>query len=365
MLPYFTEKFGNAASRNHRFGWEAKAAVDCAREECASAIGADPREIIFTSGATESINLLIKGVATSRGNGEIISNTAEHPAVLDTLASLEKRGLRVRLLPVDSFGMVSPRQVADAISDATILVSAMFANNEIGTINPIAEIGTVCHERGVLFHCDATQAVGKLPMRLGELPVDLLSFSAHKFYGPKGIGVAYVRRRKPRIQVAAQIHGGGHERELRSGTLNVPAIVGIGRAISIAVQSMNDESARIAALRNLLQTGLESNISGARLNGHPVDRLPGNLNMSFPCAEGEALMMSVNEIAVSSGSACTSAKIKPSHVLRAIGLNDELVHSSIRFGIGRFNTEEEIDYAVRRFSEEVARLRLLSPKWNS
>lgn len=372
MLPFFCERFGNAASRNHSFGWEAEAAVDRAREQIASAIGARPKEIIFTSGATESDNLAIKGVVEFyRDKGRhVITAVTEHKAVLDTCKALERRGLaEVTYLPVDRYGMVDPEAVREAITDRTILISIMHANNEIGTINPIAEIGKIAKEKGVLFHCDATQAVGKIPVNVEAMGIDLLSCSAHKVYGPKGVGALYVRSRSPRVRLTPIIDGGGHERGMRSGTLNVPGIVGFGKAVEICCQTMAGESRRVLALRERLREGLMSQLDEVYLNGHPVHRLPGNLNLSFAFVEGESLLMGLNgssnpdlpPIAVSSGSACTSATLEPSYVLKALGVGDELAHTSIRFGLGRFNTEEEVDYVIDRVVAEVRRLRELSP----
>jgi cysteine desulfurase len=366
MLPYFTEKFGNSASKNHVFGWEAEAAVDVAREQVAKLIGArSPREIVFTSGATESDNLAIKGVAESyvdRGN-HIVTCVTEHKAVLDSCKVLEKRGFRVTYLPVNKDGMIDPGRLSDALTDKTVLVSLMAANNEIGTIQPIKEIGRIAKARGILFHTDATQAVGKLPIDVEEMGIDLLSLTAHKLYGPKGVGALYVRSSKPRVRLGSMIDGGGHERGMRSGTLNVPGIVGLGACCELAHETMNAEGERLTALRERLRHGLFSQLDQVYVNGHPLDRLPGNLNVSFAYVEGESLLMALKEIAVSTGSACTSASLEPSYVLKAIGLDDELAHSSIRFGLGRFNNEEEIDYTVRRVVEEVRRLRAISPMY--
>ncbi len=363
MMPYFTTKFGNAASRNHSFGWEAEQGVETAREQIASLIGATAKEIIFTSGATESNNLALKGVAEmyrERGN-HIITQVTEHKAVLDTCKRLEKQGFRVTYLPVKADGLIDMEDLKRAMDDKTILVSIMWANNEIGVLQPIAEIGKLCHERGVLFHTDAVQAVGKVPVNVIADNVDLLSLSGHKIYGPKGVGALYVRRRNPRVQVAAQIDGGGHERGMRSGTLNVPGIVGLGKACEIAQQEMAAEAKQLAHLRDRLKAKLESELDYIHVNGSMEHHLPGNLNMSFVYVEGESLLMGIHEIAVSSGSACTSATLEPSYVLKALGLGDDVAHSSIRFGIGRYNTEAEIDYTAAKVIDVVKKLRELSP----
>ncbi|HKQ04196.1 MAG TPA: IscS subfamily cysteine desulfurase [Blastocatellia bacterium] len=365
MRPYFTEIFGNAASRNHEFGWQAEEAVENARKQVADLIGATSKEIVFTSGATESDNLAIKGVADmyyERGD-HIITVVTEHKAVLDTCKKLEKRGFKVTYLPVASDGLISPDDVKRALTDKTILVSVMHANNEIGVLQPIAEIGKVCKERGVLFHTDATQSVGKVPFNVNEMNVDLVSVSAHKMYGPKGVGALYVRRRNPRVMLAPMVDGGGHERGMRSGTLNVTGIVGLGKAAEIARTDMESDSARILGLREKLRRGLMDELPDVYVNGSMEHRLPGNLNISFAYVEGESLLMGINDIAVSSGSACTSASLEPSYVLKALGVGEELAHSSIRFGLGRFNTEEEVDYTINRVNEAVNRLRELSPLW--
>jgi len=365
MRPYFTEVFGNSASRNHQFGWEAEEAVENGRKQVASLIGATSKEIVFTSGATESDNLAIKGVADmyyERGD-HIITLVTEHKAVLDTCKKLEKRGFKVTYLPVGSDGLVSPDDIKNAMTDKTILVSVMIANNEIGVIQPIAEIGRICRERGVLFHTDATQGVGKIPFNVHELNVDLASLSGHKIYGPKGVGALYVRRKNPRVVVVPMMDGGGHERGMRSGTLNVTGIVGLGKACEIAGEEMSAENERMFTLKERLRTGIMDEIPDVYINGHPTERLPGNLNISFAYVEGESLLMGINDIAVSSGSACTSASLEPSYVLKALGVGEELAHSSIRFGLGRFNTEEEVDYTVGRVNEAVNRLRELSPLW--
>lgn len=363
MRPYFMEKFGNAASRNHRFGWEAEEAVEKARQQIADLIGASPKEIIFTSGATESDNLAIKGVAemyAEKGN-HIITVVTEHKAVLDTTKRLEKHGCRITYLPVGKDGLIDLDMLRDAITDKTILISVMYANNEIGVIQPIREIGRIARERGVLFHTDAVQALGKVPIDVNADNIDLASLTAHKIYGPKGVGALYVRRKNPRVQLTAQMDGGGHERGMRSGTLNVPGIVGFGEACAIAKREMAEESARLARLRDKLMNRLLAELDEVYVNGSLEHRLPNNLNMSFAYVEGESLLMGINDIAVSSGSACTSATLEPSYVLKALGAGDDLAHSSIRFGLGRFNTEEEVDYVAGRVIETVKRLRELSP----
>jgi cysteine desulfurase len=363
MMPYFTVKFGNAASRNHSFGWEAEAAVEAAREQIARLIGATAKEIIFTSGATESNNLAIKGIAEmyrERGN-HIITQVTEHKAVLDTCKRLEKHGYRVTYLPVKADGLIDLEDLKRAMDDKTILVTIMAANNEIGVLQPIAEIGKLCHEKGVLFHTDAVQAVGKVPIDVIADNIDVLSLSGHKIYGPKGVGALYVRRRNPRVQIAAQIDGGGHERGMRSGTLNVPSIVGLGKACEIAQQEMATEAAHLTGLRDRLKNKLESELDYVHVNGSMEHHLPGNLNMSFVYVEGESLLMGINDIAVSSGSACTSATLEPSYVLKALGLGDDVAHSSIRFGLGRFNTLAEVDYVAAKVIDVVKHLRQLSP----
>jgi cysteine desulfurase len=363
MMPYFTEKFGNSASRNHAYGWETEEGVDLAREQVASIINASSKEIIFTSGATESNNLAIKGVAAmykKKGN-HIITASTEHKAVIDTCMRLERDGCTVTFLPVDKYGIVSPQQVADAITDKTIIVSIMAANNEIGTVHPMKEIGAICKAKGVLFHTDATQAVGKIPMDVEDMGIDLLSMTAHKMYGPKGVGALYVRRKDPRVRLDAMLDGGGHERGMRSGTLNVTGIVGMGMAAEICRKELHSESERLLKLRNRLHEGINSKLEDAYLNGHPIHRLPGNLNISFAFVEGEGLMMGIKDVAVSSGSACTSASLEPSYVLKALGLGDELAHSSIRFGLGRFNTEEEVDFVINDVVRAVNHLRDMSP----
>jgi cysteine desulfurase len=363
MMPYLTNRFGNAASRNHSFGWEAEKAVEDARRKIGDLIGATGKEIVFTSGATESDNLALKGVAemyAERGN-HLITATTEHKAILDTCKRLEKRGCRVTYLPVGKDGLVDLDQLRDALTDQTILVSIMYANNEIGVVQPVAEIGRICRERGVLFHSDAVQAVGKIPVDVGADSIDLLSISAHKIYGPKGVGALYVRRRNPRVQLTAQMDGGGHERGMRSGTLNVPGIVGLGEACAICKHEMAEEASRLAALRDRLRAKLEAGLDEVYVNGSWEHRLPHNLNMSFAYVEGESLLMGMNDVAVSSGSACTSATLEPSYVLKALGVGDDLAHTSIRFGLGRFNTEAEVDYVANRVIEVVRKLRELSP----
>ena len=364
MLPYFTEKFGNAASRNHSFGWEAEEAVDKARNQIAALVGATSKNIIFTSGATESDNLAIKGVVefyNEKGN-HIITCVTEHKAVLDSCRALERAGkATVTYLPVDKFGMVDPDAVRKAITDKTVLITIMWANNEIGTIHPIAEIGKIAKEKGIIFHTDAVQAIGKVPVDFEKAGVDLGSITAHKLYGPKGIGAIYVRSKGPRVRLTPMVDGGGHERGMRSGTLNVPGIVGLGAACELAGKEMPEESQRLIQLRSQLQAGLFERLDEIYVNGHPTERLPGNLNVSFAYVEGESLLMGINDIAVSSGSACTSATLEPSYVIRALGIDDELAHSSIRFGLGRFNTLEEVDYVTDRVSKEVKRLRDMSP----
>jgi len=363
MLPYFSDTFGNAASRNHEFGWVAEQAVEQAREQIAKLIGATSKEIIFTSGATESDNLAIKGVAEmyrEKGN-HIITQATEHKAVLDTCKRLEKHGFRVTYLPVQKDGRIALEDLKRAIDDKTILVSIMHANNEIGVLQPVREIGQLCHERGVLFHTDAVQSVGKVPFNVIDDCVDLASISAHKIYGPKGVGALYVRRKNPRVQLVAQIDGGGHERGMRSGTLNVTGIVGLGKACEIALRELPEETAKLTQMRDRLKEQICSNLDEVYVNGSLEHRVPGNLNLSFAYVEGESLLMGINDVAVSSGSACTSATLEPSYVLKALGTGDDLAHSSIRFGIGRFNTLAEVDYVAKRVVETVKRLRELSP----
>ncbi len=363
MLPYFTEYFGNAASRNHEFGWKAEEAVDRARKQIADLVGATPREIIFTSGATESDNLAIKGVAemyAEKGN-HIITAATEHKAVLDTCKKLEKHGYRVTYLPVMGDGLIDLDMLKESFTDKTILVTIMYANNEIGVLQPVREIGALCRERGVLFHTDAVQAIGKVPVDVNKDNIDLASITAHKLYGPKGVGALYVRRKAPRVQITAQMDGGGHERGMRSGTLNVPGIVGLGEACAIAHKEMPEEMKRLRYLRDKLKDKLQSGLDEVYINGSMEHRLPHSLNMSFAYVEGESLLMGINDVAVSSGSACTSATLEPSYVLKALGVGDDVAHSSIRFGIGRFNTEEEIDYVADKLVDVVKKLRELSP----
>jgi cysteine desulfurase len=363
MLPYFNERFGNSASRNHAFGWTAEEAVENARAQIARLINATPKEIIFTSGATESNNLALKGAAEmyrEKGN-HIITQVTEHKAVLDTCKRLEKYGYEVTYLPVGKDGRVNPEDVRKAITPKTIIISIMYANNEIGVVQPIAEIGKIAKEKGVLLHSDGVQAIGKIPVDVQADNVDMLSMTAHKIYGPKGVGALYVRRRNPRVQLSAILDGGGHERGMRSGTLNVPGIVGFGKACEICMNEMATESARMIALRDRLRKGLEAKLDEIYINGTMEHHLPNNLNMSFAFVEGESLLMGINDIAVSSGSACTSATLEPSYVLKALGVGEDLAHTSIRFGLGRFNTEEEVDYVVNRMYEVVSRLRELSP----
>lgn len=363
MKPYFMEIYGNAASRNHSYGWEAEEAVEKARKQIGDLIGATGKEIVFTSGATESNNLAIKGVAqmyAEKGN-HIITQVTEHKAVLDTCKHLEKEGVRVTYLPVKKDGLIDLDQLRDAITDKTILISIMYANNEIGVVQPIAEIGAIAKEKGILFHSDGVQAVGKIPVNVIADKVDLLSLSGHKFYGPKGVGALYVRRRNPRVQLTAQMDGGGHERGMRSGTLNVPSIVGLGEASAIAKAEMAEESKKLQYLRDKLKDSILNNLDEVYINGTMEHHLPHSLNLSFAYVEGESLLMGINDIAVSSGSACTSATLEPSYVLKALGAGDDLAHSSIRFGLGRFNTEEEVDYVAGKVVDVVRKLRELSP----
>jgi cysteine desulfurase len=362
MRPYFLEQFGNAASRNHAFGWAAEAAVETARAEVARLIGCRPIEIVFTSGATESDNLALKGVAQAyRDRGtHLITSQVEHHAVLDTTKRLEKDGFQVTYVPVDRYGVVDPDAIAKAITPKTILVSLILANNEVGTIQPLAEVSRICKARGVLLHSDAVQGVGKIPVHVDVLGVDLLSLTAHKMYGPKGVGALYVRMGTPRVRLIPQMDGGGHEKGRRSGTLNVPGIVGLGKACELAGRLMTAEAARLAALRERLRAELFLRLDRVYLNGHPTQRLPGNLNLSFGFVSGEALLMSLKEVAVSAGSACSSATPEASHVLRAMGLGEELAHASLRFGLGRSNTDEEVDYVCGRVVAEVTRLRAMS-----
>jgi cysteine desulfurase len=368
MLPYFSERYGNAASRNHAFGWEAEAAVDKAREQIAALIGASsPREIVFTSGATESDNLALKGVAQSykdKGN-HIVTCATEHKAVLDSCKVLEKNGFKVTYLPVNRDGALDLVRLQEAVTEKTILVSLMAANNEIGTFHPLKEIGRIVRKKGALFHTDATQAVGKVPINVEEMGIDLVSLTAHKMYGPKGVGALYVRSANPKVKLSPLLDGGGHERGMRSGTLNVPGIVGLGKACEIDRREMASEAERLIFLRQRLCRGILDQLEEVYINGHPTERLPGNLNMSFAYVEGESLMMALKEIAVSTGSACSSASLEPSHVLRAIGIQEDLAHTAIRFGLGRFNTEEEVDFTIGRVVEEVRRLREISPLYRA
>jgi cysteine desulfurase len=364
MLPYFTLEFGNAASRNHAFGWHAEEAVEQARAQVGASIGASGKDIVFTSGATESDNLAIKGAAEflkDRGR-HVITCQTEHKAVLDSCKRLEKQGYEVTYLPVEKDGRVDPARLRAAMTDGTILVSIMLANNEVGVVHPWAAIGQVVKERGALYHIDAVQGIGKVPFNVDEARADLVSLSAHKMYGPKGIGALYVRR-KPRVRLTPIIDGGGHERGMRSGTLNVPGIVGFGRACAIAQDEMEAEGTRLGALREKLRLHLVRELPEVHLNGSLEHRLPGNLNLSFAYVEGEALMMALKDVAVSSGSACTSASLEPSYVLRAMGVGEELAHTSLRFGLGRFNTEAEVDYVAQLVVDKVRRLREMSPLW--
>ena len=366
MMPYLTNQFGNAASRSHSFGWTAEAAVDHARDQIASLLGGSGKELVFTSGATESINLALKGAASfykERGR-HIITAQTEHKATLDTCKRLEKDGYRVTYLPVDTDGRVSPEQVVAALEEDTILVSIMLANNEVGTVNPVAEIAAAVKrkKKSVLVHCDAVQGVGKIPFDVESSQVDLASISAHKMYGPKGVGALWVRR-KPRVRIDPLIDGGGHERGMRSGTLNVPGIVGFGKAAELCKAEMAEESARQIKMRTRLLEGIQAQLPETFVNGSLEHRLPGNLNISFAFVEGEGLMMALKDVAVSSGSACTSASLEPSYVLRALGVGEELAHTSIRFGLGRFNTEEEVEHVIKLVVDKVTRLRELSPLW--
>ena len=365
MLPYFTEQYGNAASRSHVFGWKAEEAVEAARGHVAALVGATPKEIVFTSGATESDNLAVKGVAEAyraKGN-HIITCVTEHKAVLDSCHALETSGFEVTYLPVSATGRVDPAAVRAAIRDTTILISIMYANNEIGTIQPIAEIGRIAHEADVVFHCDAVQAVGRIPVDVLADHVDLMSLTAHKMYGPKGVGALYVRRRNPRVRVEAQIDGGGHENRMRSGTLNVPGIVGFGAAAAVALHDLPTEAPRILALREAMHARLTAALDDVQLNGDPEHRLPGNLNLAFAYVQGESLLMAMKDVAVSSGSACTSASMEPSYILTACGASEERAHSSVRFGLGRFTTSEEAEYVTDLTITTVRQLRALSPMY--
>ena len=363
MMPYLTTHFGNAASSTHLFGEHAKGAVDTARGQVADLIGCSPEEIIFTSGATESDNLAVKGVAyqyRDRGN-HIITSAVEHHAVLDSCKALEESGFNVAYLPVDKYGMIPPQQIKDAITDQTVLISLIYVNGEVGTINPITEVGEIAEQYGILFHSDATQGIGKVESDVNELKVDLMSFTAHKMYGPKGIGALYVRKKNPPIQLYPLLHGGGQENNIRSGTLNVPGIVGFGAACELCKQEMKEEANRITALREQLYHGLSRRIDRIHLNGHPTKRLPGNLNLSFEFVESQSILLGLKEIALSSGSACNSDSVEPSYVLRAMGVKDELALGAIRFGLGRHNTVAEVTTVVKRVASQVARLRELSP----
>ena len=365
MIPYFTEKFGHPASRNHPFGWEAEGGVDKAREQIARLIGArDPKEVVFTSGGTEAINLALKGVAEmyrEKGN-HIVTTTIEQRATLDVCKRLERQGFEVTYLPVGRDGLLDVEAVRAALTPKTILISVMFANNEIGTIQPVAELGKLAKEKGIIFHTDATQAVGKIPVDVEAMGIDLLSATAHMLYGPKGVGALYVRRKNPRVRLAPMVDGGGHERGMRSGTVPVPLVVGFGKAAEICREVMGEESKRLAALRDRLQEQILSKVDEAYVNGHPERRLPHNLNISFAYVEGESVLMGLNrEAALASGSACTSATLEPSYVISALGVDSELAHSSIRFGLHRFSTEEEVDFVAQKTIEVIHRLREMSP----
>ncbi|TWT45771.1 Cysteine desulfurase [Phycisphaerae bacterium RAS1] len=363
MLPYFCEKFGNAASRNHHFGWEAEDAVDQARHQVAAVIGADSKEIIFTSGATEGNNIAIKGIAAMYGEKgrHIITQVTEHKAVIDPCKYLEQHGYRVTVMPVDEYGLIDMDQLRDTMTPDTILVSIMHGNNEIGTLQPISAIGKLCKERGALFHTDCCQTFGKVAINVEEMGIDLLTCSGHKIHGPKGVGAMYVRRKKPRVRCEAVLHGGGHERGMRSGTLNVPGIVGLGKAAELCRENFDQHVEYMQSLRDRLHRGITAQLDEVHLNGHPTLRTPNNLNLSFAYVEGEGLMMGIKEIAVSSGSACTSASLEPSYVLKALGVGDELAHSSIRFSVSRFTTAEEIDFTVNKVVTAVSKLREMSP----
>ncbi|MGE0145243.1 MAG: IscS subfamily cysteine desulfurase [Planctomycetota bacterium] len=365
MVPYFHEHFGNAASRNHAYGWQAESAVEVARADVAALIGASEKDIVWTSGSTESNNLAIKGVAEmyAKKGKHFVSCVTEHKAVIDPLKHLELQGAEITWLEVDRQGRVDLEALRAAIRDDTVLVSLMAANNETGTVHPIAEIGRICRERGTLFHTDATQAVGRIAIDVEAQNIDLLSLSAHKLYGPKGVGALYVRRRNPRVRLSPQLDGGGHERGMRSGTLNVPGIVGLGLAAKFAREEFESGVARVRMLRDRLENGILARIPDAVVNGDPSHRLPHLCNISFPYVEGESLIMGIKDVAVSSGSACTSASLEPSYVLKSLGLGDELAHSSIRFSLGRFNTEAEVDYVIDLVTREVERLRAMSPLW--
>jgi cysteine desulfurase len=367
MWPYFTTFYGNAASVSHQFGWDAAEAVDRARQQVAALVGADPREIVITSGATESNNLALKGVLphVKRKGNHLVTAATEHTSVLDPVKRLAREGWEVTIVEPDAYGAVSAEAIADVLTERTVLVSVMAANNEVGTLNPIGAIGRLCHERGIVFHTDATQAVGKVPLDVQELAIDLLSLSAHKIYGPKGVGALYVRRRDPQVRLAPLIDGGGHERGMRSGTLAVPLIVGMGAAAELCMLERPEEAMRILTLRERLHTGLAARVPAIQLNGHPTERLAGNLNLSFAYVDGEALMMAMREVAVSSGSACTSANPEPSHVLLAMGVDEDLARASLRFGLGRFTKVEEIDFTVDAVASAVERLRAQSAVWSA
>jgi cysteine desulfurase len=364
MKPYFLETFGNAASRNHAFGWAAEKAVEDARAQIANLIGANAKEIVFTSGATESDNIAIKGVIEMYGEkgNHIITSKTEHKAVLDTCKYLERKGhATVTYLDPDTTGRISLESIQEALTDKTVLIAIMAANNEIGTIAPLKEIGALCKDKGIFFFTDAAQAIGRIKIDVNELGIDIMAISGHKVYGPKGIGALYVRRRRPRVRLTPVIHGGGHERGMRSGTLPVPLCVGLGVACELAAKELDEENARIIELREKLHKGITDKLDYVFLNGHPEHRLPNNLNISFAYVEGEGLMMAMKDLAVSSGSACTSASLEPSYVLKALGVGDELAHSSIRFGLGRFTTEEEVDFAIDQVVQSVSKLREMSP----
>ncbi len=366
MMPYFSEIYGNAASVSHSFGWQAREAVDRAREQVARLIGADAKEVVFTSGATEANNLAIKGVLGSlaKKGKHLVTSLAEHRAVLDPMRTLGRQGWDVTFLKPDGFGMVTAEAVREVLREETGMVSVMAANNEVGTINPVGEIGRICRDRGILFHSDATQAVGRIPLNVREQAIDLMSFSAHKMYGPKGVGALYVRRVSPPIRLSPQMEGGGHERGMRSGTLPVPLIVGFGEAAELALRERDQEAQRIRGLRDRLQGRILEGLEAVEVNGHPTERLPGNLNVSFRDVDGEALMMAMKDVCVSSGSACTAADPEPSHVLMAMGVDEEMARASLRFGLGRFTTEEEVDFAAERVIEAVTRLRGYSAAWS-
>jgi cysteine desulfurase len=361
MAPYWSEDYGNAASRAHWYGWRAEAAVEQARESLARALGATPREIVWTSGATEADNLAVLGVARARGRGHVVASAIEHPAVLDPVAQLAREGFETTLLPVDAEGRVRPDDLAGALRDDTVLVSVMAANNEIGTLQPLAELSALCHERGVPFHTDAAQALGRISFDVDAVGADLVSVCAHKLHGPKGVGALYVRRRRPRVRIEPLLHGGGHERGLRAGTLPVPLVVGFARAVALCLEDLEGEAARLRGLRDRLRAALEKDLGGVHLNGHPEQRLPGNLNVAFDDVDADRLLLGLPDVALSTGSACSSADPRPSHVLLALGLSEARVRSSVRFGIGRFNDAGEIDRVAARVAEEVRRARAERP----